>query len=216
MTTGFRDLPELKVDRLDRICGINDTAQFGRVIQERHEFIPGQLPNIDRPRVFFTPLLVELFQGELCAFQGGCGVDRAHHRGELLAVAVIDETHRITDHVDNARLYNVIREDRPDRIGQSGQAVAAGDENVCHTTVPQISEDLRPELRTLGVLDPAAQGVFAALHVHPNGQVSDLGGDHPGVLDPDPDAVDIDDRIHLVERSGLPGLDLVDNDVRDI
>lgn len=53
----------------------------------------------------------------------------------------------------------------------------------------------------LGVLDPDPQGVFAALQIHPDRQIRDLGGDHPVVFDAQPQPVDIQDRVDL-DRPG--------------
>ena len=116
----------------------------------------------------------------------------------------------------HARLHDGVGEDRVNRVGQPGQAVATGDEDVLDAAVTQVRQDLLPELRSLGVLDPAAQGVLAAVHVDTDGQVGDLGGHDPVVLDPNPDSIDVEDRIHLVERTRLPSLDLVDHDIGDV
>jgi hypothetical protein len=40
--------------------------------------------------------------------------------------------------------------------------------------------------------------MLAAVHVDTNGQVGRLGGDHPVVLDPNPDTVHIKDWVHLI------------------
>ena len=93
-------------------------------------------------------------------------------------------------------LHDRVGVDRADRVGQPGQPVAAHDENVLDAAIAQVGEDLGPKLGALGILDPAGQGVFSAVGVHADAQVRDLGGDHPGVADPDADAVDVDDRVY--------------------
>jgi hypothetical protein len=45
--------------------------------------------------------------------------------------------------------------------------------------------------------------MLAAVHVDTNGQVGRLGGDHPVVLDPNPDTVHIRDRVHLIKTAGI-------------
>jgi hypothetical protein len=58
--------------------------------------------------------------------------------------------------------------------------------------------------------------MLAAVYVDPDGQVSDLGGDHAVVLDPDPDPVHVEDRVHLVQGPRLPHLDFIENHFGDI
>jgi hypothetical protein len=65
-----------------------------------------------------------------------------------------------------------------------------------------------PELRALGLGDPAAQGVLAAVDVDADDQVRDLDRDRALVADLDADAVDVDDRVDLVDRAVAPDLNL--------
>lgn len=115
--------------------------------------------------------------------------------------------------MDHTGLDHGVGKHRADRVREPGQPIAAGDQDVLHATVTQVGDDLGPELRRLGVGDPEPEGVFTALDVHANGQVADLGGDHTLVLDPQPQPVPIQDRIHLIERAGLPQRDLVGDDL---
>jgi hypothetical protein len=112
--------------------------------------------------------------------------------------------------------HHGVGENRTHRVGQARQAVAARDKDILDTTIAQVRQDFLPELRPLGVLYPAAQGMLAAVHVDTNGQVGRLGGDHPVVLDPNPDTAHIKDRVHLIKRPGLPRLDLIDHHIGDI
>ena len=58
--------------------------------------------------------------------------------------------------------------------------------------------------------------MLVAVDVDPDDQVGDLDGDHPGFADLDPHAVDEHDRIHLIDRSGLPAADLIHDHVGDL
>ena len=61
------DLPELVVQRLDRVGGVDDLAELGRERQERDEPLPGVLPGRHRGRV----LLAEVGLGEGVAARRG-------------------------------------------------------------------------------------------------------------------------------------------------
>src|SRR5690606_21214374 len=129
-----------------------------------------------------------------------------------------DVAHRVADQVDHAGLHDRLRPGRGDRLRQARQAVAAHDEHVAHATVANFGEHSGPELRALGLLDPHTQDPFPAVHVDPDYQVAGLDPDLAAVTDPDPDRVDVEDRVDLLQRPVAPPLDgLVDRvgDVRD-
>ena len=52
------DLPELVVQRLDGVGGVNDAAQLGRERQERGEPLPRGAPGRDRVGVLLAPVRV--------------------------------------------------------------------------------------------------------------------------------------------------------------
>src|SRR5699024_10647577 len=105
---------------------------------------------------------------------------------------------------------------RLDRLGKPGQAVAADDEHVTHPAVGQVGADLGPELGALVGLDPDAQHVADAVHVHADGDVGGLV-DHVGaVFDLDHDRVEVDHRVERFQRAALPGQDLFGDGVHDL
>ena len=106
--------------------------------------------------------------------------------------------------------------DAGDGVGKPGQAVAAGDQDVAQATVAQLRENRVPELRAFGLGDPAAQGVLATVHVHADDQVRGLDRHRALVADPDPDPVDVDDRVNLIDRTIAPDLDFIGHDIGDI
>src|SRR3954447_17983651 len=113
-------------------------------------------------------------------------------------------------------LYHCLGKDRGDGVGQPGEAVAAGDQDVAQAAVAQLGEHRVPELRALGLGDPAAQGVRAAVDVDADDQVRDLDRDRALVPDLDADTVDVDDRVDLVDRPVPPDLDFVGDHLRDV
>lgn len=108
-----------------------------------------------------------------------------------------------------ARLDHGVTEHRPDRIGQPGQAVTAADQDVPQPPVPQIGQHFGPELGALVGLDPDPQSMLAAIDVDTDDQMRRPLRDDAVVADLEPDPVDIHDRIHRIDRAGLPRLDLI-------
>ena len=107
----------------------------------------------------------------------------------------------------DAQLHLDLRPDRPCRVGQALQAVAAQDQHVSDASGLQLGEGPHPVLRGLaaGRADPQAQDVAFAVngdaHRHIHGAVRDVS-----VTDLDPDPVDKDHRVDRVERTRLPRL----------
>ena len=100
--------------------------------------------------------------------------------------------------------------------GNPDRGVTAQDEKVTQATIAQLGQHREPELRPLGLGDPHAQSMLATLHVHPDDQVRDLDRHHASVPDLDPQPVDVDDRVHLVDRPVTPDLDLIGHHIGDL
>jgi hypothetical protein len=105
------------------------------------------------------------------------------------------------------------RPHRRNRFRQAGQPVAAHEQRVAAAAIAQLGEHPVPELGALGLLDPDAQDLLDAVDVDPDHHVSGLVGHDAAVADLEADGVDIQDRIHRVDRSGLPGRDLLGHHV---
>ena len=73
----------------------------------------------------------------------------------------------------------------------------------------------QPELGALGLLDPQAQNLFVALNGEAQRQIDRLVADHPLVADFDPERVENDDRINLVQGPVLPVPNLVHDFIGD-
>ena len=139
-----------------------------------------------------------------CILRGvGCrgGVNRPQGRGNLFAVLVADEPHRGADQVHHAGLDRRGRPCRRDGLREPGEPVAAHDEHILDAAVGQFSADPGPELRPLAGLDPDAQNVLDALHVHAHGDVRGTVPDLVPVADLDDDRIQIEDRIQRAVSS---------------
>jgi hypothetical protein len=69
VTAGFGKLPQLEVDRFDRVGRVDDLPDGGIEGQERDELVPGPFPGGDQPRVFF-PKSRRIFSS--AAFAAAC------------------------------------------------------------------------------------------------------------------------------------------------
>ena len=105
-----------------------------------------------------------------------------------------------------AGLHDGLGPDRRDRFGQPGQPVAADKQRVTTAPIAQLGEHPVPELGALGLLNPDPQHLLDALDIHADHHVGGLVGHHAAVANLDPDGVDIQDRIHRIDRATLPGV----------
>ena len=85
-----------------------------------------------------------------------------------------------------------------------------------HPARLQVVEDLHPELRALGVLDPQAQDVLAAVGQDAQRQVDRLVAHHGVLADLHPQGVEEHHRVHRLQRPRLPGRDLAHHRVGDL
>ncbi len=102
-----------------------------------------------------------------------------------------------------------------DGFGESGQAIAAHDEHVAHPAVAQLGAHPGPELGAFGCLHPDPEYVFDPVEIHPDGDVRGSVADLVAVADFDHQRIEVDDRVDLLQRPRLPGLDLVEHRVGD-
>ena len=143
------------------------------------------------------------------------GVDRFEVAGDLLALAPRDVFEAVADQVHDARLHDGLGEDRLDRLREALQAVDAADQDVCDAALLELGEDLHPELRALGLLKPHAEHVALALDRDPEREVARAALDDAAFADLDHQRVEKEHRVDVVERSLLPGADVVDDRVGD-
>ena len=134
---------------------------------------------------------------------------------DLPALPVGDEPHRGTDQVDHTGLDRGLGPGRLDRLGKAGEPVAAHDQHVLDAPVGQLGADVRPEGGSLLGLDPDTQDVLDTVHVHPDRDVSRAGGDPVIDADLDPNRVEVDHRVELLQRAALPLQDSIGYRVGD-
>jgi hypothetical protein len=101
VASGFGDLAELVVQRLDAVGGVEQLAGRGAEGQERDELRPGGLPDPDGLRVPFPPRRVrELEQGQLRGVGIRRRVDLPELSGDFGGVAARDRPQRVPDEMD--------------------------------------------------------------------------------------------------------------------
>ena len=181
---------------------MNRSQEFAQVVAAEGYFFPSS--EASNSASAFRDLLV------------GGGVDRLERLGDLLAVGVGHEPHRGPDQVDDAGLDHRVRPGRLDRLWQALEAVAADDQHVPHAPVGQVRADVGPKRRALGVLDPDPQHVLDPLEVHADGDIGGTVDDLAVLPDLDPDRVEVDHRIELLQRPRLPSQHLLADRVGDI
>jgi hypothetical protein len=161
------------------------------------------------------PLGVEAVElGERLIGVGG-GVDRPQRGGDLLLVAVVDVAQRGADEMHDAGLHPRPRKGRLDRLRKALQTVDAGDQDVLNAAAPQVVQDGQPEFRALAVLPPDPEHLALAVTGDAEGEVAGAVLHRAVLADADHHRVEVDDRIHGVQRPGPPRLNVLEHDVGD-
>jgi hypothetical protein len=205
--------PEPRVERFDTIGGVDDLADLGWERQERHELVPVATPHLDHRLILRLPLVRELFEQRLGV---GDRVDQAHLFGDRLPVLLRHVTQCVAHQVHHTGPHDRLGPDRPDRVRQAGQPVAAHDARIENPTIAQFREHVHPLLGSLsaGRPDPHAQDVALTIEIDPHRQVdgpvadrrargADRAGGSPADLQHD--RVDQDHRPDAIQGTRLPG-----------
>src|SRR5215216_39102 len=114
-----------------------------------------------------------------------------------------------SDGVHDTQLHLRLRVGRLYSVGEAGQPIHTGDEDVLDASVLQVSQHLQPGLRPLVVCDPQAEHLLAPARVDADYQVDGLVLDVRGLSDLHHQGVEIDDRIDRIQGAALPGLHLI-------
>ena len=117
--------------------------------------------------------------------------------------------------MNDACLNDGLGPDGLDRLGEPLQAVDAADQDVCDAALLEFGQDLKPELRALGLLDPDPQYLAFTVTVDADREVGVLVGDNAVVTDLDDQSVQEHDRVDLLQWPGLPRLDVLKDGVCD-
>ena len=144
------------------------------------------------------------------------GVDLAQVGGERLAVLVGHEPHAGANLVHQAGLDGRVRERRFDRLREAGEPVDADEQDVGHAAGLQVGEDVQPELRALGLLEPQAEHVALAVEVDAQRDVARVVLDRVPVADLHDQRIEVDDRVDALKRAVLPRLGVVHDRVGDL
>ncbi len=89
------------------------------------------------------------------------GVDRPQRRRQRLALFPIRKVQTVAQQMDDAGLQRRRRIDGRQRLAHALEAIGHGDEDVLAAARLQVGEDLHPELRAFGLLDPDPEDVAA-------------------------------------------------------
>jgi len=126
VAAGANRPPELRVQRLDRVRGVDDPPDRGAERIERDHLLPVPAPALRDSWIFLAPMA---FLECLQRGQRGIGIlgaiDAAQRLGDGLAVLPGGEAHAVSDEMDNAGLDHRFREHGVDRIGEAFEPVAA-------------------------------------------------------------------------------------------
>ncbi|BAK83640.1 hypothetical protein GLX_12280 [Komagataeibacter medellinensis NBRC 3288] len=115
--------------------------------------------------------------------------------------------------MNDTRLNAGSGEDRLNGLRKALQPVDYGDQDVLHTPIAQVAEDLGPEFGPFIRLEPQPQNVPCAVRQDRERHEDSLVRDSPITADIDPDRVHEDDRVAGFQRTVLPGGDLLHHGV---
>lgn len=109
----------------------------------------------------------------------------------------------------DARLMHSFREGRVDGLAEAGEAIGADEQDVVNAAIFQLCQDAEPELGAFARGHPEPQHVACAVDAHAECDVERALLYLAAVAHADEQRVEIDDRIHGLERPRLPGSELV-------
>jgi len=206
---------QLAVERLDGIRGVNHAADLGPERQKRRDVLPCVQPGLRDHGEALPPLLVEALELRVGVVSVQGGVDRFEVAGDLLALAPGHVLQAVADQMDDARLHDRLGEDRLDRLREPFEPVDAADQDVLHAALLELREDLHPELRALGLLEPHPQDVAITVHRDPEREVARAALNAAALTDLQHQAVQKHDRVDVIQGPGRPRSRVVHHGVGD-
>ena len=105
----------------------------------------------------------------------------------------------------DAGLHPGLGEDGRDRVREARQAVDAEDQHVTDAALVQIVEHGQPELRALALPPPDPENLALALQRDADRQIAGPRAHRAVLADAHHQAVEVDDRVDLLQRPGAPG-----------
>ena len=115
--------------------------------------------------------------------------------------------------MNDAALYIRTWEDGLDRVGEALQVVGAGDQDILHPALLQITQHAQPVACPFGLRHVHAQHVLVAVLIHAQHRVHRAVVHRPFVLDLEEGRVHPYDCIHRFQRTCLPGAQVLDHRV---
>jgi hypothetical protein len=106
--------------------------------------------------------------------------------------------------MNNARLHDGGRIDRLDRLREALQPVDAAEQDVVDAALPELVEDLHPELRALGLLEPHPEYVALPLDRDAEREVTGASLHRAALANLEDERVEEDHRVDVIERTLLP------------
>lgn len=110
---------------------------------------PVAAPGFDDLGIAFTPVLFQNIQLPFGLLLGGSFVDALKVFDKRLYILVRQVFVLVTNLVDHTQLHFGFRKNSSYCFGKSLQVIDAGDENIFHTAVLDIGQDLEPEFGAL-------------------------------------------------------------------
>ena len=203
---GFGHFSQLAVEALDGVCSVNQPPEFFRKLEKGTQIGPVFSPGSRNLGVFLVPFFGEAVQRFFCRGFIHRRVHLLQIRHERFQIFVRNVLAGIPQMVNDAILYIRFGKYRLNGVGESGQVVCAGDENILHAPVPQAVEYRCPVFGTFVLANPHPQHVFFAVQVDSYGDVYRLFHDLALTADVVMDGVHEHHRINAFQRPLLPFL----------
>jgi len=134
--TAVADSPtESSVQRLNRVCRVDDPAELDGELEEWHELLPRILPGADHRWVERPPGLSELAEACFCGLDGRRCVDLSEALGDLPPVLLRGVAQTVAHEVHDTRLDGRVGLRHTDRFREALQPIAAHDQRVHEAAV---------------------------------------------------------------------------------
>src|SRR5579862_6276727 len=139
MSSGSDGAAQLRVKRLDGICGVDNSPHaFGESEEWYHE-LPIAAPALRDCRILCAPrTLRKGVEGGLTSSSIGRAIDSPQRLHQALAILPGGKIHGMADQVDDAGLNDCLWENGINGLGKTLQAVDHGNENVLNPAALQL------------------------------------------------------------------------------
>ena len=164
MSSGSDGAAQLRVKRLDGICGVDNSPHAFGESEEWYYELPIAAPALRDCRILCAPrTLREGVEGGLASSSIGRAIDSPQRLHQALAILPGGKIHGMADQMNDAGLNDCLRENGINGLGKTLQAVDHGDENVLGPAGLQLIDNAQPEFGALGLFDPDAKNLLGAV-----------------------------------------------------